>query len=40
MPQDVHDLIVWQRAIDLTESIYKLTRHLPKEETYGSFHRC
>jgi len=35
MPQDVHDLIVWQRAIDLTESIYKLTRQLPKEELYG-----
>ena len=35
MPQDVHDLIVWQRAIDLTECVYKLTRHLPKEEIYG-----
>jgi four helix bundle protein len=35
MPQDVHDLIVWQRAIDLTESIYKLTRRFPKEETFG-----
>jgi four helix bundle protein len=35
MPQHVHDLIVWQKAIDLTESIYKLTRHLPKEGIYG-----
>jgi four helix bundle protein len=35
MPQDVHDLIVWQRAIDLTTSVYKLTRRFPKEEIFG-----
>jgi four helix bundle protein len=35
MPQDFHDLAVWRRAIDLTVSIYKLTRKFPKEETYG-----
>jgi len=35
MPQDFHDLTVWQRAIDLTVSIYKLTQKFPKEETYG-----
>ena len=35
MPQDFHDLAVWQRAIDLTVGIYKLTRKFPKEETYG-----
>jgi four helix bundle protein len=35
MPQDFHDLTVWQRAIDLTVCIYRLTRKFPKEETYG-----
>jgi four helix bundle protein len=35
MPQDFHDLTVWQRAIDLTVRIYKLTQRFPKEEMYG-----
>jgi len=35
MPQDFHDLTVWQRAIDLTVCIYQLTQKFPKEETYG-----
>ncbi|WP_109488999.1 four helix bundle protein [Occallatibacter savannae] len=35
MPQDAQDLKVWQRAIDLTVCIYQLTKHFPKEETYG-----
>ena len=35
MAQDFHDLIVWQRAIELTVSIYKLTRAFPKDEIYG-----
>jgi four helix bundle protein len=35
MPQDVHELTVWHRAIDLTVCIYRLTRDFPKEETYG-----
>ena len=35
MPQDVHDLIVWQKAIELTVCIYKLTRRFPKEEICG-----
>jgi four helix bundle protein len=35
MPQNFHDLTVWQRAIDLTVCIYKLTQKFPKEETYG-----
>lgn len=35
MPQDFHDLTVWQRAIDLTVCIYRLTRGFPKDETYG-----
>ena len=35
MPQDVHDLIVWKRAVELTVSIYKLTRRFPKDEVFG-----
>ena len=35
MPQNIHDLTVWERAVDLTVCIYKLTRSFPKEETYG-----
>ncbi|MGC1425011.1 MAG: four helix bundle protein [Terracidiphilus sp.] len=35
MAQDYRDLIVWQKAIDLTVCIYKLTRSLPKDEAYG-----
>jgi len=35
MPQDFHDLTVWQKAIDLTVCIYALTPKFPKEETYG-----
>jgi four helix bundle protein len=29
------DLIVWQKAMDLAESSYRLTTYLPREETYG-----
>jgi four helix bundle protein len=29
------DLIVWQKAIELTVAIYELTEFFPKEETYG-----
>jgi len=29
------DLIVWQRAIQLSTSIYRLTADFPKEEVYG-----
>lgn len=35
MSQDFHDLVVWQKAIELTTCIYKLTRNFPKDETYG-----
>ncbi|HZB87649.1 MAG TPA: four helix bundle protein [Terracidiphilus sp.] len=35
MPQDVHDLAVWQKAIDLTVCIYRLTKGFPKDELYG-----
>lgn len=29
------DLIVWQKAMDLVEAIYRATASFPKEETYG-----
>jgi four helix bundle protein len=35
MAQDYHDLIVWQKAIDLTVSIYTLTQSFPRNELYG-----
>jgi hypothetical protein len=35
MPQDVQELAVWHRAIDLTVRVYKLTREFPKDEIYG-----
>ena len=35
MPQSVQELTVWQRSIDLTVCVYRLTRGFPKEETYG-----
>jgi four helix bundle protein len=35
MAQDYRDLVVWQKAIDLTVRIYQLTRAFPKDEMYG-----
>jgi four helix bundle protein len=35
MAQKFEDLVVWQRAIELTVCIYKLTQSLPKDELYG-----
>lgn len=29
------DLTVWQRSIELVETVYELTSHLPKEELFG-----
>jgi len=29
------DLVVWQEAMNLAESTYRLTAKFPKEETYG-----
>lgn len=29
------DLIVWQKAMDLTEVVYAVTRGFPREEAYG-----
>jgi four helix bundle protein len=35
MGQSFRDLIVWQRAIELTFAIYKLTAGFPETERYG-----
>jgi four helix bundle protein len=35
MAQDYRDLVVWQKAIELTVRIYMLTRTFPKDELYG-----
>jgi four helix bundle protein len=29
------DLIVWQKAMDLTEMVYQATKAFPREELYG-----
>ena len=33
--RDYKDLISWQRSMQLAEEIYRLTKLLPKEESYG-----
>jgi four helix bundle protein len=33
--RDYTELVVWQKAIDLVESVYRLTGRFPKEEIYG-----
>jgi len=33
--KDYRDLIVWQKAMDLVEQIYRLTCLFPPEEKYG-----
>jgi four helix bundle protein len=35
MVQSFRELAVWQRAMELTVSVYKATRGFPREETYG-----
>ena len=29
------DLLAWQKAMDLVEEVYKITKAFPKEEVYG-----
>jgi four helix bundle protein len=29
------ELVAWQKAMDLVEGVYKITKCFPKEETYG-----
>jgi four helix bundle protein len=33
--KNYQDLIAWQKAMDLVEMIYEVTKGLPKEELYG-----
>ena len=33
--QSYEQLIVWQRAMDLVESVYHATEHFPQKEIYG-----
>ena len=33
--QDYRDLFAWQHAMDLVESVYRVTHEWPKEESYG-----
>ena len=35
MAQSFRDLQVWQKAMQLTVAIYRLTREFPKDELYG-----
>jgi four helix bundle protein len=35
MPESYRDLLVWQRSIQLSLSIYRLTAGYPKEELFG-----
>jgi four helix bundle protein len=35
MAESYKDLLVWQRSIQMSVAIYKLTAGFPKEETYG-----
>jgi four helix bundle protein len=35
MVQSFRDLLVWQRSIQLTVGVYRLTRDFPRDELYG-----
>ncbi|MFC6646827.1 four helix bundle protein [Granulicella cerasi] len=35
MSQKVEDLQVWQKAIQQSVAVYKLTEHFPRQEMYG-----
>ena len=35
MAQAFQDLLVWQRAIELTTAVYQLTQSFPRQEIYG-----
>lgn len=35
MPQSFRELTVWQRAMQLTVAVYRLTQDFPREELYG-----
>ena len=35
MAQSFKDLVVWQKAMDLSVAIYQMTKNFPKEEIFG-----
>jgi four helix bundle protein len=35
MSKSYEDLIVWQKAVDLSAELYAITKSFPKEEIYG-----
>ncbi len=35
MAQDFKELVVWQKAVEVTIAVYKLTQKFPKDEIYG-----
>jgi four helix bundle protein len=35
MAQNYQDLMVWQRAMEMTVAVYELSRSFPREELYG-----
>jgi four helix bundle protein len=35
MGDSFRDLVVWQRAVQMSVAIYRLTAHFPKEEVFG-----
>jgi four helix bundle protein len=35
MSHSYRDLLVWQKAMDLVEAIYRATSSFPREELYG-----
>jgi four helix bundle protein len=35
MAQSFRGLVVWQRAMQLTVAVYRLTKEFPREEIYG-----
>ena len=35
MAQSFRELLVWQRAMQLTVAVYRLTRDFPREEVFG-----
>ena len=35
MSQNFQDLVVWQRAMEMTVAVYRATQSFPREEIYG-----
>ncbi len=35
MGNSFRDLVVWQRSVEMSVAVYRLTSGFPKEETYG-----